>query len=312
MTRIGIIGTGDVAHIHIIGLLASNHYEISGCYSPENRQSMIFARQYRLISYSSAEALFKYADAVDITDDLPQTMTLAELSLKALKHVFIAQPNSLDMKQMQYLKKLAEESGAVLQLGAGYKYCPVYHFLAETVQTAKLVDIRYQLVNNGDLYAQMNMNLSYVFDFVTGILNTSITKLDVRTCTKTENPPDILHCLLECDNGCAINMMAYTVDEGEPKLEITFTSSDAIIRADVFKSAIEKQNRTCNLTENIMLDAYSIKTVHQNYLKNFFRAICDERDAIRDIDKHFQNVTAADYIVEKSGLAQRQHSCTTF
>ena len=301
MTRIGIIGTSDVAHIHIVGLLTSNNYEIAGCYSPENRQSMLFARQYRLISYSSAEALFKYADAVDITDDLPETMELAEWSLKALKHVFIAQPDCLNMKQMQFLKKLAEESGVVLQLGTGYKYCPAYHLLADSMQTAMVVDIRHQLVFNSDFLAQLNMNLSYDFDFVTSILNANITKLDVKTWIKTEKTPDLLHCRLECDNGCVINMMAYPVVETDPKLEMTFTSSDTVIRADIFQSIIEKQNRTCNKTNNIVLDPYNRKSVHQHYLKNFYLAICDERDAIRNIDKQFQNVAAANYIVEKIG-----------
>lgn len=297
MTRIGIIGTGDVAHIHIIGLLTSSNYEIAGCYSPENRQSMIFARKYRLISYSTAEALFKYADAVDITDDLPETNDLAELSLKALKHVFVAKPNRLNMQQMQYLKKLADESGVILQLGTGYKFCPAYKILAETMPTAMMVDIRYQLANSNDWYLQLNLKMSYIFDFVTNILNANITKIEVKKWTKTEKSPDVLHCKLECDNGSVINLMTYTVAEGVPKLEMTFTSSDYIIRVDIFKSVVEKQYRTSNVCENITLDAYYEKLVQQDYLKYFYRAICDEREAIHNIEKQFQNMAAADYIV---------------
>ncbi|MDR1172264.1 MAG: Gfo/Idh/MocA family oxidoreductase [Bacteroidales bacterium] len=299
MTRIGIIGTGDVAHVHIAELLTGSNYEIVGCYSPENRQSMIIARQYRLISYSSPEALFKYADAVDITDNLPETMALAELSLKAMKHVFIAQPDRLSLEQMQYLKKLAEESGVVLQLGTGYRYCPAYEMLAESMQAANVVVIWHQLVNRSDLFTRLNVELSYDFDFVTGILKAGISKLDVKIWTKSENSPDVLHCRLECDNGCAVNLMVYTVAEGEPKLEFTFTSSDAVMRADIFKSVVEKQYRTYNVADSIILDAYSDKTIHKRYLQNFYRAICNEHDAIRSIDEQFQNKAAADYIVNR-------------
>ena len=297
MTRIGIIGTEDVAHIHIIGLLTSNNFEIVGCYSPENRQSMLFARQYRLISYSSADALFKHADAIDITDDLPEMMELAELSLKALKHVFIAQPDRLSMEQMQYLKKLADESNVILKLGAGYKYCPAYNLLAETMQTALVVDIRHQLLNNNDLCNQLIMKLSYGFDFVTGIIQANISKLEVKTWTNTENSPDLFQCRLDCDNGSVVNVLGYTVNEGDPKLEMTFTSSDTVIRADIFKSHIEKQYRNSNVTDSLILDDYNEKSVHQNYLRIFYHAICNERDAIRTIDKQFQNIAAADYIV---------------
>jgi len=238
-------------------------------------------------------------DVVYIADNLPETMELAELSLKALKHVFIAQPDLLNMKQIQYLKKLAEESGVVLQLGTGYKYCPVYHLLAKTMQTAMMVDIRYQLANNNDLHTQLKMKLYYVFDFVSDILNTSIAKLDVKTWTKTEKSPDLLHCILACDNGCTVNLMAYTVVDGEQKLEMTFTSSDTVIRTDIFTSVVAKLNRTCNETDNMTLDAYNEKSVQQYYLRNFNRAICNEQDAIRSIDKQFQNIAAADYIIEK-------------
>jgi predicted dehydrogenase len=299
MTRIGLIGTGDVAHIHIAGLLTNSNYEIVGCYSPENCQSMMMARHYRLISYSSPEALLKYADAVDIADNLPETMILAELSLKAMKHVFIAQPDRLSMEQWQYLKKLAEESGVILQSGTGYRYCPAYEILSESMQTAKVVDMRHQLVNHSDLYARLSVELPYDFDFVTGILQTSISKLDVKTWTKSENLPDMLHCRMECDNGCAVNLTVYTVAEGKPKLEFTFISSDAVIRADIFKSVIEKQYRACDRVDSIILDAYSDRIIHQHYLQNFYRAICSEYDAIRSIDEQFRNKAAAGYIVDR-------------
>jgi len=299
MTRLGIIGTSDIAHVHIIGLITSNQYEIAGCYAPENRQSMTFARKYRLISYSSAEALFKCADAIDITDDLPETMKLAELSLKALKHVFIAQPNRLNIIQMQYLRKLAEESGVILQLGTGNKHCPTYNMLNKTMQKAMVIDIRHQMTLSSNLYTQLKMQLSYDFDFVTSILNANIRKIDVKKWKKTDNIPDVLHCRMECDNESTINLMAYTVVDGEPKTEMIFTSLEDVIRADIFKSIIEKQSRTCNTVIKTILEPYNEKIIHQHYLKNYHLAICNEFDAIRNIDRLFQNIVAADDIIEK-------------
>jgi len=71
-------------------------------------------------------------DTAIIADDSPETMQLAEMSLKALKHVFIARPDRLTIEQIKYLQRLAEESGVVIQLGAGYMFCPVYHALTQT------------------------------------------------------------------------------------------------------------------------------------------------------------------------------------
>jgi hypothetical protein len=298
MIKTGMIGTGDMAHLHITSLLTGSNYELAGCYAPDNRQSMLFARQYRLISYSTPEALFKYADAVDITDDLPETMALAERSLKAMKHLLVAQPHRLSMAQMQYLKGLAEESGVVLQLGTGYRYCPVYGALAETMHTARMVDIRHRMVGGSDLHTRLNRELSGDFDFVTGILKASISKLDIEACTLSGNALDLLRCRIESDNGCTIQLTVSTVAEGAPGLELTFTSPEAVVRADVFKSVIDKQYRSCHVADCTVLDAYSEKAIHRQYLRNFNRAICNEPEAIHSIDELFQSMAAADYIVE--------------
>ena len=229
----------------------------------------------------------------------PETMVSAEISLKALKHAFITQPDWLNMEQMQYLKKLAEESSVALQLGTGYKYCPVYDTLLETIQTAKVVDIRHQLVNSGDVNTSWNMILFYDFDFVTNILNADFIKFDVNTWSKTGESSDILHCRLECDNGCIVDMTFYTIDHGEPKLEMTFTSFDAVFRADIFQSVIEKQDLTCNTTDRIILDAYSEKIIHERYLENFRRIVSNELNTIRNIDRQYQNMLFVDGIVKR-------------
>jgi len=285
MIKIGVVGTSDLAHIHVVGLLSSSRYDLVGCYSPDNRQSMVFAREYRSVSYSSIDALFKYVDAVDITDHFPETMALAEKSLKALKHVFITQPYRLNAKQMRYLKKLAEESGVVLQMGTGYRFCPVYNKLSEMLQTAMVVDVRHQLSNSSGLNTLLYVEQAYISDFLTSLLNTNIKKLDAKAFPASDGSPDMLHCRIDCDNGCVVNLLTHSVAGCEPKLEITFTSPEAVIRADIFKSVIEKQCCATNAVERYTLEAYCEKTVQQHYLRIFHRAICNDLDALRDIER---------------------------
>ena len=230
------------------------------------------------------------ADAVYITDDSPDALRFAELSLKALKHVFIVNPDRFSLTQMQYLKKLAEESGVVLQLGAGYKFCPVYcYMLTESSQTAKLIDIRHKLTNRCNL----RMEIFYVLDFITGILNVSILKFVVRSWKNPENLIDMLYYRLDCDNGSVVNITAYTVFDSTPKLEINFASSETVIFADVFKSEIKKQYRTHDASDSIILDAYCEKTVNEKYLQNFYCAINKDSDAVKTTDKHFQNMISS-------------------
>ena len=298
MIRIGIIGTDIVAHIHASGLLTNNNYEISGCYAPDNSKSMVFARQYRLVSYSSIEALFKYTDAVDITDDFPEIMDLAEKSLKRLKHVNIAQPHLLTLNEIRYLVKLADESGVVLQLGAGYRYCSAYEELIKLEQRPRMIGIRHRL-SSENIPSRIYRELSRDLDFVLGILHANICKVDVKTWAKREGSFDLFNCRLECDNGCSVSFMVNTLLEGDSNLEMTFDFSDMIVRANVFKSVIEKKYCNYDVIDSIVLDAFNEKTIHKQDLRNFYKAIQNDPEAIRRIDEQLQSIYTADYIIER-------------
>ncbi len=300
MIRVGIVGTDAVAHLHTSVLLTNNNYEIAGCYAPVNRDSMLFARQYRLVSYSSLDALFKYTDAIDIAGNFPEMMTLAEKSLKELKHVYIAQPHHLSLTEIQHLVKLAGESGVVLQLGAGYRYCPAYDQLAELKQKPRIVDIKHQLTKNGEeLYAQLNTELAYDLDLVLGVLHADVSKIDIKTWTKSEGHLDLLNCRLECDNGCSVNVVLHTIVEGEPKLEITFDLPDMVVNANIFRSVIEKQYCEYDVVDSNVLDAYNEKTIHKQDLTNFYKATSGDIEAVLRIEEQLQSIAAANLIVER-------------
>jgi predicted dehydrogenase len=299
MIRIGIIGTDAAAHLHTGALLAGSNYEIAGCYAPDNRESMVFARQYRLVSYSSLEALFKYTDVIDIAGRVPEMMALAERSLKAMKHVYIGQPNQLGMAEVQHLVKLAAESGVVLQAGSGYRYCPAYGSLVELKQKPRQIEIRHQLVrNNDDVLLQLKTELSRDLDLVFGVLHAGVNRTDIKTWTKSDGYPDMLHCRLECDNGSSVNAVLHTVSEGEPKLNITFDLPDMIVKSDVFKSTIKKQYYEYDVVDSIVLDAYNEKTVYRHDLQNFYLAVRNNPDAIRRIEEQLQSISAADIVID--------------
>ena len=306
MLRIGIIGTDQIARLHVGTLLTDNKFEIAGCYAAESRESMLFARQYRLVSYSSLEALFKYTDAIDIAGDSSEIFTLAEKSLKKLKHVYIAQPDRLSLSEIGYLVKLAEESGTVLQFGAGYRDCPVYDMLAEVDQTPKLIDIKHQFLNTGaGIYSQLNIELMRDLDFITGLMQADITgKANIKSWNKSEGCFDMLHCRLDCNNGASINIVMQTISEGEPKLEMIFNFSDTVVTADIFKSVAKKQYRRFDVEDSIILDAYNEKAIHKKSLKNFYLAVNNDSAAGLRIEEQLRCFSVGDYIVERIKQSQ--------
>jgi predicted dehydrogenase len=301
MIRIGIIGTDVVAGLHTGALLTTGNFEIAGCYAPDNRDSMVFARHYRLVSYSSMEALFKYTDAIDIAGYFPEMTNLAEKSVKNHKHVYIAQPHHLGTVELQYLTKLADEAGTALQFGGGYRHYSVYNALAELKQKPRKVEIRHQLsCSETDLFTQLNTELARDIDFVLGTIHANISKIDLKSWCKTEDGyADMLECRLDCDNGCVINVVMHATPESASKLELVYDCSDLVVNADVFKSVIEKQYCDYDVLDSIVLDAYNEKTAHKNDLINFYRAIANDTDAAHRLEEQLQSIAVTDLIIER-------------
>ncbi|MDR2036391.1 MAG: Gfo/Idh/MocA family oxidoreductase [Bacteroidales bacterium] len=299
MIRIGIVGTDVLAHLHTAVLMTNNSYEIVGCYALENRESMVFARQNRLVSYSSLDALFKYTDAIDITDDVPEIMFIAERALKEMKHVYITHPQNLSLDEIQYLVKLANESGVILQLATRHRYCPVYNHVSE-LGIPRVVEVKHHMKRNkSELCTQIKSELAYDLDFILGIMNANIAKIDVKTWSVSERNPDLLNCRLECDNGSYINIMMHTILDGDPKIDFMFNFPDVIVQADIFKPVIEKQYCAYDVVDQIEIENYNSKMVYKQDFVNFEKAILDDPDMLSQIEQQLQCFAAADVIVER-------------
>jgi hypothetical protein len=298
MIRIGIIGTDASAHLHTTVLLTNTAYEIVGCFAPENRDSMLFAREYRLVSYSSLEALFKYSDAIDIAANISNLMQIAEKSLKALKHVFIAYPHYLRLDEMQHLTNLADESGVILQMGTKYNHCAIFDAIAGLKKIPLRVAINHQLKRTDeDFCASLSAELSYDLAFILGIFDANIMKIDLTPRSKTHYS-DVLQCNLDCDNGSIIHLTIQTTVEGEAKLEVTLNYHDMDIKADVFKSEIEKRYHEYDVIDSTLLDAYNEKEIRKQDMVNFGKAIAGDQDVISQIERQAQCFAATDLIIE--------------
>lgn len=122
MIKTGILGTSTTAGYYAETLRHSNSFELTGCYSPDYEKSKQFGAHFNLVAYPSMEALYKYADALIVTDFAPDFLGAAEKSLKNFKHILIANPFLAALNEIQYLKKLSEESNVVMQIAGGQQH----------------------------------------------------------------------------------------------------------------------------------------------------------------------------------------------
>ncbi|MDR1671847.1 MAG: Gfo/Idh/MocA family oxidoreductase [Bacteroidales bacterium] len=291
MIRIGIIGTDASSHLHAKVLLTGGAYEIVGCYAQDNRESMLFARKYRIVSYSSPDALFRYADAIDIAADFTGIVSLAEKSLKALKHVHIAHPHHLRWKDMQYLVRVAEESGVTLHLGGRYNHCSVHKSVAGLKQTPQWVKITHHPeCTDGDFNTIAQREMYYDLIFAMDVANMrTIIKID--EVVKTENT---LYCRIEGDNGTSVSLSVQPLTGMPAKMELRCGYPDVNVKADMFAPMIEKQYIGYNVTDSVMPDKYNELEINKQQLRNFAQVMTNNQDVT--IERHLQCCAVVDIL----------------
>ncbi|MDR1666385.1 MAG: Gfo/Idh/MocA family oxidoreductase [Bacteroidales bacterium] len=295
MIRIGIIGTDESAHRHTTVLLANNAFDITGNYDCNNRDSMLFARQYRIISYSSLEALFKYSEAIDIASNLPDVFTLAEKSLKTLKHVYIAYPHALTADQLQYLLKLADESEVTLRLGTKHNSCPVCNFADQTGKTPQTVHIRHLLNRKGQHpFNRLKSELPYDLSLALGMLKSNIIKIDPQV----EMADATFRCRMECDNGGLLTVTVHITEEETEKLTLRLTCPGMEMEADVFQSVANIYYNELDVTDHKLLEPYNERSICKNQLNDFADAVQRQQNTALSMDLHMQCFIAADIAID--------------
>ncbi|NJK94566.1 MAG: Gfo/Idh/MocA family oxidoreductase [Bacteroidales bacterium] len=139
MIKTGILGTSETANFYATILKNSDSFELTGCFSPDYDKAKTFAANFGQIAYPTAEALFKYADVLIITDFSPDFLNITTKALKNFKHVLVTNPFLAGLDEIQYLRKLSEESRVIFQIAGGFNYNPyISGFINKTGYLAEL------------------------------------------------------------------------------------------------------------------------------------------------------------------------------
>ncbi|GHT21993.1 hypothetical protein FACS189430_03080 [Bacteroidia bacterium] len=300
MIRIGIIGTDLAAELHTMAILADSAFEIVGCYAQNSRESMLFARKYRLISYSSLDALLNYADAIDIASETPDACLLTERSLKAFKHVLLSHPHLLSTKEIRYLAKLADESGVTLQLGTKYNHSPVDKLIKGLKHVPQTIQMNHLLNVAGQLpLSCLKTELPYDLFFVLNLLNANIAKIDITALTDDE-----CQIRIAADNGSLLSLNLSLEVDAKPALTLRCTFPEMIAEADVFRSTASIHYKEFDVVDSQELEPYNERKICVNIFAEFAVAIAEKPYLYALMNPQIQHFAATDVIVDYIGQAK--------
>ncbi len=137
--RLGIIGTGRIAHRFVPEARLIPGLEIVMVYNPKEESARKFASELEISEYTThIEALMAQTDAVYIATPHQTHYAYAKGALEQGKHVLCEKPMVFSKAQAQELFALAKEKGCVLMEGIKTAYCPGFQELLKVVRSGAI------------------------------------------------------------------------------------------------------------------------------------------------------------------------------
>lgn len=140
--RLGIIGTGRIAHRFVPEARAVDGVEVTAVYNPRISSAEKFAEELNIdIFTDDIEAFIEKVDAVYIATPHETHVDYCRQMLLAKKHVLCEKPMSFSEADAVELFALAQQQGCVLMEGIKTAYCPGFQALLEIVRSGKIGDV---------------------------------------------------------------------------------------------------------------------------------------------------------------------------
>ncbi len=139
--RIGVIGSGRIAHRFVPETKVVNGAEVVAVLNPEKEKTEAFAKMHGLEAFTEFEEFIQKVDAVYIASPHLSHYDYAKRSLQAGKHVLCEIPFVLSKEQALELYRLAEEKNLVLMEASKTAYCPAFGHIVTLVKSGIIGDV---------------------------------------------------------------------------------------------------------------------------------------------------------------------------
>lgn len=140
--RMGIIGTGRIAHRFVPEARLVSGVSTQGVYNPHRESAEQFARRWEIEAYADLEEFFSAVDMVYIASPHQTHYYYSKLSLEHGKHVLCEKPMALRKREAEELFSCARERGLIFLEGIKTAYAPGFQKLLGIACSGTIGSIR--------------------------------------------------------------------------------------------------------------------------------------------------------------------------
>ncbi len=139
--RIGIIGSGRIAHRFVPETQVVNGAEVVAVLNPDLDAASTFAEKYRIKAFSDFDSFIQVVDAVYVASPHLTHFDYVKRSLLAGKHVLCEIPFVLSKDEALELYHLAEDRNLVLMEAGKTAYCPAFGHIVTLIKSGIIGDV---------------------------------------------------------------------------------------------------------------------------------------------------------------------------
>jgi predicted dehydrogenase len=214
--RVAVLGVGSLGkeHARIYAELAeSGLIDFAGVYDLLTEAARSTAGKYRVRAFGSVAEASAASEALSIVTPTSTHHELAKALLQQGKHLLVEKPMTDNAAQAAELVLLAQQHGAVLQVGHVERFNPVFTYLESVageprfIETHRLSPYPARSTDIGVVLDLMIHDLDVVLAFVKSPL-VNVDAVGIPVLSQSE---DIANARLRFANGCVANLTASRV-----------------------------------------------------------------------------------------------------
>lgn len=142
-TRIGFIGTGAVAQVHVEAYRSLPEVELAACCDLDPARAEAFSRQHAVAPYPTVADMLKSAN-LDIACVLTPARTHEDAVIACARaglHVLCEKPLALSLDACDRMIHACEQAGVQLAYGASYRFLPAIAAAKQLIDSGEIGDI---------------------------------------------------------------------------------------------------------------------------------------------------------------------------
>lgn len=139
--KIGVVGSGRIAHRFIPESKMVNGAQVIAVMNPDVERAKSFAQTHNLTAYTNYDQLLKEVDLVYVASPHLTHYDYVKRALLADKHVLCEIPFMLSKSDALELYQLAEDRNLVLMEASKTAYCPAFGHIVTLVKSGVIGDV---------------------------------------------------------------------------------------------------------------------------------------------------------------------------